>query len=667
MTSSQPDIEHGGVGCRDGSFLKRTSWWIRLFFCPMTKLVAERRAARSPEVRQEAPEPSGMSKHSIIKKFSNITHFFNPVLVIGSLHLTMMAGVGIWLWLSPLDFGSSNPSCTAQASFLILNRPISLASRRLQNASLVVYFLFVIPGLNIFLPMLLLGLIYVSFNTSRMYKGTHALTVWPLGFGLVILAVVNAIFILDIERSIKINSSIADSSTEQGWTFGQILPLVLLLIPLRDVVEILTNKRDHERLQDLDTALYNVLDGATGLFDLLDGGAGAPPLRRHGYAFATPLHFAANVDSLRLVKDCLSKYPNHFINDKDHNGMTPIGIAAKKGFTKIVEVLPKVELGAGAGEFGSPFRAALYMGNHDAAAKLQSPSVTGPTGVDNSDLEFFNEFTKNHNDWKIDGGIRGSSLGLRFAAAANDVEMMKVLLKEDADTNLIGPGPNIDQAFALGLASEKGYLGAVELLLENGADVNIGDDCALCSASDNGHPEVMRVLLRHGAYVNINSGSLLISASENGRLEVMRVLLDHGADVNINSGSLLISASKKGRLEVIRVLLEHGADVNKSSSPGGSALSLASENGHQEVVELLLENGADVNIFGASALRLAAFNRHFEVVALLVEKGADVMRFDCAKNYSKQCRCASLEHGTKFPSANTSFTRQDTKVFYTEN
>ena len=75
----------------------------------------------------------------------------NLVLLIGSFHLTLMGGVGIWLWSKPDHFGHS-PPCSMSTSVVILGHSVPLASKGFQVWSILVYTLLLIPVLNLIIP-----------------------------------------------------------------------------------------------------------------------------------------------------------------------------------------------------------------------------------------------------------------------------------------------------------------------------------------------------------------------------------------------------------------------------------------------------------------------------------------------------------------------------------
>lgn len=128
---------------------------------------------------------------------------------------------------------------------------------------------------------------------------------------------------------------------------------------------------------------------------------------------------------------------------------------------------------------------------------------------------------------------------------------------------------------------------------------NTGDDktaAALLSASNEGDAARVELLLKNGAKVEVkgeDGWSALMYASFYGYGEVVKILLKHNpkkhVDLQQKDGwSALMFASLKGHTKVVKMLLEEGANVNQHQYEWKSALMIASENGHAEVVEILL-------------------------------------------------------------------------------
>lgn len=93
----------------------------------------------------------------------------------------------------------------------------------------------------------------------------------------------------------------------------------------------------------------------------------------------------------------------------------------------------------------------------------------------------------------------------------------------------------------------------------------------------------------------------LFYMSYRGVSGVVQLLLDDGVDVNAElscRGNVLLGASENGHEGVVRLLLENGVNVNAEGGPYGNALLVASSNGREEVVQLLLDNGANFNAEG---------------------------------------------------------------------
>jgi hypothetical protein len=119
------------------------------------------------------------------------------------------------------------------------------------------------------------------------------------------------------------------------------------------------------------------------------------------------------------------------------------------------------------------------------------------------------------------------------------------------------------------IASGKGNLETVKLLVEKDADVNA---------------------------VSSNKYSALFFAAKANKFETVRYLVENGADVNtaddINKTTALMIASEKGNLEMVKFLVENGADVNAKDQDSKTAAYISIEKNFKVITEFLYENGA---------------------------------------------------------------------------
>ncbi|EXJ82734.1 hypothetical protein A1O3_06549 [Capronia epimyces CBS 606.96] len=170
---------------------------------------------------------------------------------------------------------------------------------------------------------------------------------------------------------------------------------------------------------------------------------------------------------------------------------------------------------------------------------------------------------------------------------------------------------------ALIYACAFGHTKIVQILLDNGADVNAqGEDgISLQAASAYGHEEIVQILVDNGADVNAQGGyfkNALQAASAEGHERIVQILLDNGAEVNAQGevfGNVILAAS----------------EVNAQGEVFGNALRAASARGHEKIVQMLLDNGAEVNAQGGefgNALQAASAGGHEKIVQMLRDKGA---------------------------------------------
>jgi serine/threonine-protein phosphatase 6 regulatory ankyrin repeat subunit B len=229
----------------------------------------------------------------------------------------------------------------------------------------------------------------------------------------------------------------------------------------------------------------------------------------------------------------------------------------------------------------------------------------------------------------------GSSL-LIIASQKGYLEIVKLLLNKKANVNF---AISTNLFTALHLATLNGHNNVVEELLANGADVKaktINNFTALHLASQYGHLEIVRTLIKADPASLDQTTDLGVTslnfAAKNGFLEIVRELISEGADVNIKTNSnntALHSASAEGHLEVVKAILNaKPEDINSINLNGCTALHLSANYGHQNVVRELINLGkADVNTKvndNFNALHLASKYGHLEVVIELINKGADI-------------------------------------------
>ena len=204
-------------------------------------------------------------------------------------------------------------------------------------------------------------------------------------------------------------------------------------------------------------------------------------------------------------------------------------------------------------------------------------------------------------------------------ARKNNIENVRLLLNVGADVNAF-------DGQALRQAVDRQNVNLVTTLLAGGANANVRSSrpisrpLLLTVASRKGNVEIVRLLLKHGVNVHSHDDEALRVASEHGNVGVVRVLvLEHHADVHAKEDIALGDASEQGQTDVVSFLLQHGANVHAADD---YALRTASDQGHYDVVTLLLEAGANVHAADNYALEAAEENGFDKVAELLREYGA---------------------------------------------
>ena len=409
------------------------------------------------------------------------------------------------------------------------------------------------------------------------------------------------------------------------------------------------------------TALFLVMNvaGAAGLVDAVKSGdrAAALALLQQKVNVNTPesdgttaLHWAVQRDDADLVDRLIKAGAN--VNAKNDYGSTPMSEAAINGNVGILDRLLK----SGA-DVESP--------NADGQTTLMVVART--TNVDAAKLLLSRGANVNAVEkWR-------EQTSLMWAAAESQPAMVKLLVAARADVNARSKVNNWERQVTaearaiarpsggltpLLYAARQGCLECTKVLVEGGADVDLGDPdnvSPLLLATINGRFDVAAYLMSKGANVNkwdwwgqsplyaaVDMNTLphggrpdRPSLDETTSLQLIQILLEKGANPNLQLKLLppfrslgadrgvdsmltigttpLLRAAKAMDAAAIDLLLKHGANINLPNTRGMTPIVAAAGVGSVDAdtrgwyttedvqqrsiasIDLLLKAGGDIN------------------------------------------------------------------------
>ncbi|KAJ3563865.1 hypothetical protein NP233_g8664 [Leucocoprinus birnbaumii] len=475
-----------------------------------------------------------------------------PVMFLGSMHLSMMSGVGLWLWSNPGRFGNSG-LCT-DASIFVVGNGIPFGSRGLRVWSIFMYTLLLPPVLNLIPPILFFVCIhYLAHRVIPKSAQRDWGLLSPTCISLAILAIIDIILLADIEVALKINSD--NGMLEPGdsqWTYGQTLALLLLLLPIRDILEVIRQQPS----RTLGRELFERLEGKEKRAALGALKSGADVRIRGKIVFShgrTALIFAAEKGNLDIINALVKRRPDFWA--KDNSGETALHAAAKNGFQEIIKILLSYE-----------------------TRNIQEKNGNGCTPLD-------------------------------LAIKNGHLEAVEALVERgDADPTLCGGEENAGRSREdiLRFAIENGHPEVVKALIKGHSGVRIEGELGyriLCLAArfygneekSSKHKDVFDFLV--GEYHKTRESSTALHvALQKGDFEIGNALARHERfkpkiDTYDEHGNTPLGiAAKKSRLEIVKSLLASHADIAKQNQNGQTALHLAAtHNSTPEIAKALLE------------------------------------------------------------------------------
>jgi uncharacterized protein len=418
----------------------------------------------------------------------------------------------------------------------------------------------------------------------------------------------------------------------------------------RDAIRTLLKNKTDVNVPEADgtTALHWAVraDDAETVRGLLRAGAKANVANRNGI---TPLSLAALNGNRGVVEALIEAGAD--VNVRLPQGQTALMMAARAGHVDALNALLSRGADVAAREQALGETALIWAAAEDHADAIKALVARGADVNGRSNpLTFPREEYGDGKSARLTVLPKGNWVPLMYAARQNASAALRALAESGANLNATDP----DNMTALNVAIINAHYDAAAVLLDLGADPNIGDVTGMTPlyaavdlntfADTPGRPtpkasgkldavDIVKALLEHGANPNaILNAPILVRVHDRG-------------DGTLGAGATpLMRAAKKGDVETMRLLLTHGADAKLRTKAGTEALMFASgiggagrftafedkqatESDFIDAAELCLDRGADINAVsenGQTALHLAVTVRSESFIRFLIERGARV-------------------------------------------
>ncbi|MGL9761743.1 MAG: ankyrin repeat domain-containing protein [Wolbachia sp.] len=391
----------------------------------------------------------------------------------------------------------------------------------------------------------------------------------------------------------------------------------------------------------------------------------------------TPLHNACSNGHLKVVEYLIERGASLKAKNKDDK--IPLELAEQKGYTDIVEMIKKMQLGLDE-------KLLSAVKNDDLnevedlvgqGASLKAKDSNNSTLLHyascNINLKVVEYLIEKGADLKAKDSNGKTPLDLATGKnCTNTIESLKQA-QSDLDKKLLTAVQDDDLNKVKGLVSR----GA-------GLDTKGSNDWTLLHfAAFSDKFDIVKFLFDKNANIKAKdvygNTPLHVAAQYDSKLEIVEFLLDKNAssinDVNNNGSTPLHIAIQGNKPSTVKLLLNRGASIKVKDKRNRTPLGLADQEGYTNIVEMieqvqsdldeglltavqdgnlneaegLVSRNANVNItdiYSWTPLHWAAFEDRLEIARFLIKKGADINAADKGP-YGKKPVHVAIENNSK--------------------
>ncbi|XP_076086415.1 uncharacterized protein LOC143057068 [Mytilus galloprovincialis] len=364
----------------------------------------------------------------------------------------------------------------------------------------------------------------------------------------------------------------------------------------------------------------------------------------------SPFYFSCQNNHIDICKLLLRQTAKPDVNIRPYNfGHTPLIVSSFKGDLQLVNLLLQHNCDVNLQDKG--MRSALHYAvfkNHKNIVRILLENNINVNLLDSQQKSaLLYACEKGHTDivqlllddkcisnkafkCEINQGTKSGTLPLWVACFKGFTEIVKLLLQQSCEvTKVDEKGGN-----SFYIACQNNHIDICNLLIEHHVerDINISlNDSGytpLIIASFKGNISVVKLLLKNNCNINLcdkENRSALFCAVRGNQIEIVKLLLDHDADFNlcdVNQRNVLHVAAMYGFTDILKLLLTYISDIDAYDSHRQTALHFAVKKGQEDIVKELLERNCNPNLCNdefQSPLHTASYFGYANLVKILLE------------------------------------------------